>query len=147
MSIRTWITDAVIDPAAVLDAVGSADDGAVLLFLGTVRNRNDGREVTGMRYDAYRTMAEKVLREIAEETAGEHGTDRIAAVHRTGELEIGEISVAVAVSSPHRAEAFAACRRLIDDLKLRLPVWKQEHYVEGSEWLEGNEPPVAEGSR
>jgi len=144
MSIETWITDGVIEPGRVLQAVGSEDDGAVILFLGTVRNRNEGREVTGMRYDSYRSMAEKVLREIAEEAVAMHGTSRIAAVHRTGELKIGDISVAVAVSTPHRADAFAACRTVIDELKQRLPVWKKEHYVEGSSWLEGSEPPVTE---
>jgi molybdopterin synthase catalytic subunit len=146
MSIDTRITDGPIETAALLAAVGSEEDGAVLLFTGIVRRQNDGREVTGMRYDAYDAMAERVLREIAEEAAAEHGVTHVVAVHRTGELSIGETSVAVAVSSPHRANAFSAGRQIIDELKRRLPVWKKEHYVEESRWLDGNPPPVPEGA-
>jgi molybdopterin synthase catalytic subunit len=97
-----------------------------------------------MRYDAYDDMAERVLREIAEAAANTYGATHVAAVHRTGELSIGDISVAVAVSTPHRADAFTAGRWVIDELKQRLPVWKKEHYVDGSRWLEGNTPPVPE---
>lgn len=144
MSLNTWITTEPIETSAVLAAVGSPQDGAVLLFLGIVREENDGRPVTGMRYDAYDTMADRVLAEIAKEAVDRFGVTELAAVHRTGELEIGETSVAIAVSTPHRADAFSACRYLIDELKLRLPIWKKEHYVEGSRWLDGNTPPVAE---
>jgi molybdopterin synthase catalytic subunit len=141
--MRTRVTPDVIDPAAVLGAVGSAGDGAVLLFLGTVRETNDGRAVNGMRYDAYAEMAGRVLEQIAEEAAAVAGSDRIAVVHRTGELAIGEVSVAIAVSTPHRAQAFDAARYVIEQVKLRLPVWKQEHYVDGeAAWLGGEIPPV-----
>ncbi len=144
---RAWVTRAPIDPMAVLRLVGDPADGAVLLFLGTVRNRNDGRAVAGMRYDAYGAMAEKVLDEIAAEAAERLGTDRVAVVHRVGELAIGDVSVVIAASSPHRAEAFDAGRYVIEEIKKRLPVWKQEHYVEGdSEWLDGT-TPVAESGR
>jgi molybdopterin synthase catalytic subunit len=141
--VRAWITDAAIDTDAVLQSVGSPADGAVLLFLGTVRAENAGRPVRGMRYDAYAAMADAVLQEIAGEAAGRAGTDRISVVHRTGELAVGEVSVAIAVSSPHRAEAFEAARYVIEEIKLRLPVWKHEHYTDGrSEWLAGAASPV-----
>jgi molybdopterin synthase catalytic subunit len=144
MSPKTWITTEPIDASDVLAAAGSPQDGAVLLFLGIVREENEGRPVTGMRYDAYDSMAERVLNEIAREAVERFGVTRLAAVHRTGDLEIGDTSVAIAVSTPHRADAFSACRHLIDELKRRLPIWKKEHYVEGSRWLDGSTPPVAE---
>ena len=137
-----------IDPAAVLARVGSPQDGATLLFLGVVRDHADGRSVSGMRYDAYAEMAEPVLAEIAREAAERLGTDRLAVVHRYGELEVGEVSVAIAASSPHRAEAFDASRYVIEEIKKRLPVWKKEHYADGSEaWVEGTVPPSPSGVR
>jgi molybdopterin synthase catalytic subunit len=140
--VRAWITDAAIDTGEVMRVVGSPADGAVLLFLGTVREQNEGRPVSGMRYDAYAAMAGPVLHAIATEAAARAGSDRIAVVHRTGELDIGEVSVAIAVSSPHRAEAFDAARYIIEQIKLRLPVWKHEHYTDGpSQWLDGATPP------
>ncbi len=120
-----------IDPAHVLTLVGEDQDGASLLFLGVVRDHNDGRSVGGVRYDAY---------------------DRVAAVHRIGELNVGEVSVAIAVSSPHRAEAYDASRYVIEEIKKRLPVWKKERYSDGAEeWVEGQAPdaapaPQADGS-
>lgn len=141
--MRTWITQEPIDVDQVLSRVGTPADGAVLLFLGTVRDHNDGRRVRGMRYEAYVAMADRVLREIAEEASVRAATDRIAAVHRIGELAVGEISVAIAISSPHRAEAFEGGRWIIEEIKRRLPVWKEEHYIEGSRrWLEGHEVEV-----
>lgn len=132
----------VIDPGAVLARVGSDEDGAALLFVGVVRNHADGQSVSGMRYDAYEDMARKELARIAEEAAERLGTDRVAVEHRTGELAIGDVSVAIAVSSPHRAESFDASRYVIEEIKKRLPVWKKEHYVDGSDrWVEGSIPP------
>jgi molybdopterin synthase catalytic subunit len=131
-----------IDPAAVLARVGDDRDGASILFLGVVRDHADGRPVEGMRYDAYVEMAEGVLADIAREAAARAGTDRLAVVHRVGELSIGEVSVAIAVSSPHRAEAYDASRYVIEEIKKRLPVWKKEHYTDGAaEWVEGQVPP------
>ena len=133
-----------IDTAALLARVGSDEDGAALLFIGVVRDHAEGRKVTGMRYDVYAEMATEVLREIALEASIPLGTDRIAVAHRFGELKIGEISVGIAVSSPHRAEAYEASRSVIEEIKKRLPVWKKEHYVDGvSEWVEGTIPPSA----
>ena len=138
-----------IDTAALLAKVGSDEDGAALLFIGVVRDHAEGRKVTGMRYDVYAEMATEVLREIALEASIPLGTDRIAVAHRFGELKIGDISVGIAVSSPHRSEAYEASRFVIEEIKKRLPVWKKEHYVDGvSEWVEGTIPPGAglEGS-
>ena len=140
--IHAAVVNDVIEPGEVLSRVGSEEDGATILFLGVVRDHADGRPVSGMRYDAYVEMAEPVLREIASEAAERLGTDRVAVVHRVGELAIGEVSVAIAVSSPHRAEAFDASRYVIEEIKKRLPVWKKEHYADGSEeWVEGTVPP------
>ena len=143
MSERAWVTRAPIEPAAVLERVGAPEDGAVALFLGVVRDHNDGSAVTGLSYDAYDEMATRVLEEIAGEAAARLGTDRIAVVHRVGELAIGDVSVAIAASSPHRAESFDATRYVIEEIKKRLPVWKKEHYVTAeSRWLDGVVPPV-----
>lgn len=139
-----------IDPAGVLARVGSDRDGAVLLFLGVVRDHADGRAVTGMHYEAYEEMAERVLLEIAEEAAARAGSPRLVVVHRVGALAVGEVSVAIAVSTPHRAEAYDASRYVIEEIKQRLPVWKKEHYVEGGEsWVPGVVPPTGapEGGR
>ena len=131
-----------IDPVTVLGRVGSDVDGAAILFIGVVRNHADGRPVSGMRYDAYVEMAEKELLKIAAEAAERLGTDRVAVEHRTGELSIGDVSVAIAVSSPHRAESFDASRYVIEEIKKRLPVWKKEHYQDGTDgWVEGTVPP------
>lgn len=139
--VATSITREPIDPAAALAAVGEDADGAVLLFLGTVRDHNEGRAVRGMRYDAYESMAAKELGDIVAEVAGRFGVSRIMAVHRVGDLSVGEVSVAVAVSSPHRAEAYGASRGIMEEIKRRLPVWKEEHYVDGAaRWLDGQSP-------
>jgi molybdopterin synthase catalytic subunit len=140
--IHCTVGSEVIDPTSVLGRVGSDTDGAALLFVGVVRNHADGRSVSGMRYDAYVEMAQRVLEEITNEAADRLGTDRLAVEHRMGELDIGDVSVAIAVSSPHRAEAFEASRYVIEEIKKRLPVWKKEHYADGSaDWVAGTVPP------
>ena len=142
--IFTEVSSDPIDTAALLAEVGSNEDGAVLLFIGVVRDHAEGRKVKGMRYDAYSEMATEVLREIALEASIPLGTDRIAVAHRFGELKIGDISVGIAVSSPHRAEAYEVSRFVNEEIKKRLPVWKKEHYLDGvSEWVEGTIPPGA----
>jgi len=141
--IHSAITVDPISPNDVLGRVGSDEDGAVLLFLGVVRNHADARPVSGMRYDSYQEMAAEVLAAIATEAADRANSDRIAVVHRIGELQIGEVSVAIAVSSPHRAEVYEASRYVIEEIKKRLPVWKKEHYSDGaSTWVKGTVPPV-----
>lgn len=142
--VHAAIVHEPIENDHVLSHVGADQDGAVLLFLGVVRDHADGRPVTGMTYESYEEMATPVLREIAEEAAARLGSDRVAVVHRVGELGIGEVSVAIAVSSPHRAETYDASRYVIEEIKKRLPVWKKEHYADGAdEWVEGTVPPVA----
>jgi molybdopterin synthase catalytic subunit len=147
--VRAGVTRDPIDSAELLSAVGGDHDGAVILFLGTVRDHNDGRNVRGVHYEAYEQMAEEVLAHIAGEAASELRGGSVAVVHRVGELAIGEVSVGVAVSSPHRAEAYQASRYVIEEIKKRLPVWKQERYLDGDQrWLSGHDPhPQADTAR
>ncbi len=140
------ITCDPVSAGTVLAHVGDDGDGAVCVFVGVVRDHNDGRRVLGVHYSAYQAMAEKVLGTIASEAATRAGTDRVAVVHRTGELRVGDASVAIAVSSPHREQAFDACRYVIEQIKTRLPVWKQERYAAGEDaWLDGIVPEVPHG--
>ena len=127
-----------IDVGALAGATPA--DGAVCLFVGVVRNENQGRPVLHLEYEAYEEMALPLLEEIAAETARRYPVSGVRLVHRLGRLGVGEVSVAVAVSSPHRAEAFAACRFAIDNLKAKVPIWKKEFYADGSAWLEGQDP-------
>jgi len=112
-------------------------DGALCLFVGVVRNENQGRPVVRLEYEAYEEMALPMMEEIAREARRRFPVSEVRLVHRLGPLEIGEASVAVAVASPHRAEAFSACRFAIDTLKATVPIWKKEHYADGTAWLEG----------
>ena len=133
-----------IDLAALLESVATPADGAVLLFCGIVREVNDHRPVARLSYDAYAPMAIMTLGEIVDEARQRWGTGEIAVHHRTGTLEIGEVSVAIAVASPHRDAAYGASRYVIEELKHRVPIWKHEHYADGeSEWLAGTAPPSA----
>jgi molybdopterin synthase catalytic subunit len=115
-------------------------DGALCLFVGVVRNENGGRPVLRLEYQAYEEMALPLMRQIAGETHARFPVTLVRLVHRLGPLEIGEASVAVAVASPHRKEAFAACRFAIDTLKAQVPIWKKEHYADGSAWLDETPP-------
>ncbi|MCY4399538.1 MAG: molybdenum cofactor biosynthesis protein MoaE [Gemmatimonadetes bacterium] len=136
-----------IDSSDVLERVGTPEDGAVALFLGIVRNSNDDRPVAGMEYEGYADMAREQLAVIVTEAAERADSDRVAAVHRLGELAVGEVSVAIAVSAPHRGEAFDAARFVIEEIKTRLPIWKRERYLDGeAEWLEGHLPLAREGA-
>lgn len=118
-------------------AVASAEDGAVALFLGTVRNHNAGRRVLFLEYHAYPEMAEAEMSRIEDEARSRFAVSRIVVAHRTGHLEIGEVSVGVAVAAHHRADAIEACRFVIDELKRRVPIWKREHFEGGNAWIEG----------
>lgn len=113
------------------------EDGALCVFTGVVRNHNDGKSVLYLEYEGYEEMVEAIFAEIAAEARTRFGVSRVRIVHRLGRMEIGEASVAVAVSSPHRGEAFEACRFAIDTLKHKAPIWKKEFYEDGSSWLEG----------
>lgn len=144
----TWceVTADPIDTGELLSRVGDPEDGAVALFLGIVRNHNDARPVAGMDYEGYADMAREQLAAIVGEAAERTGSDRIAAVHRLGTLAVGEVSVAIAASTPHRAEAFDGARYVIEEIKKRLPVWKREHYLDReAEWLEGRVPAAQFG--
>jgi molybdopterin synthase catalytic subunit len=124
-----------IDVASLSSA--EPEDGALCVFTGVVRNHNDGKAVLHLEYEGYEEMVTSVFEEIAEEAKRRFGVSRVLIVHRLGRMEIGETSVAVAVSSPHRREAFEACRFAIDTLKGTAPIWKKEFYEDGSSWLEG----------
>jgi molybdopterin synthase catalytic subunit len=135
--VRTAIVERPIDLSALVDEVSSPKNGATLLFVGTVRDVNDGRPVTGMEYSAYRAMAERELSDIVREACAQYGSDDLVVEHRIGTLELGDASVAIAVAHPHRGAAYDASRYVIEELKRRLPIWKLEHYTDGSrEWVD-----------
>jgi molybdopterin synthase catalytic subunit len=132
-----------IDAAALLARVQHAGIGAVSLFLGTVRDLNDGLPVSGMDYEAYEPMAESELRSIATEACATAPGLAVAVEHRVGSLTIGDISVAIACAHPHRAPAMDAARFVIDTLKQRVPIWKREHYTGGERvWIDPTRPAV-----
>jgi len=134
--MRTAIVERPIDPAALLEEVAGSHNGATVLFVGTVRDVNDGAPVSGLDYSAYRGMAEHELESIAREAANRWHTRDVVVEHRLGTLALGDASVAIAVAHPHRGEAYDASRYIIEELKKRLPVWKREHYTDGrSEWV------------
>lgn len=125
-----------IDPATVTEQARRPDCGAVLLFLGTVRDLTEGRQTIALDYEAYAEMAEKQLQNIEEEVRRRWTIGALVLCHRLGHLSVGEISVAVAVSSPHRADAFAACRFAMEEIKRTVPIWKKENWADGtSEWV------------
>lgn len=130
------ITREVIQTSHLAGYLKSDPDGAVVVFEGIVRNHSQGRRTLYLEYEAYEPMALRTMREIGEETHRNFPIDRIAMVHRVGRLEIGETSVAIVVASPHRKEAFEACRYAIDRLKQIVPIWKKEHFEDGTVWAE-----------
>jgi molybdopterin synthase catalytic subunit len=130
------ITGEEIELGDVIRAVEAGDAGAIVHFLGVVRNNTEGREVSYLEYEAYPPMAEKKMAEIAQEIHEKWGLDRVAMIHRVGRLEIGEVSVAVAVASPHRKDAFEACHYAMNRLKQIVPIWKREVWTDGEEeWV------------
>lgn len=129
------ITDKPIDVNGVVEAVRHDEDGAVVTFVGVVRDENRGKRVLYLEYEAYPEMATGKMRAIGEEIAARWGLHHVAIVHRVGRMEVGEASVVIAVASPHRDVAFEACRYAIDRLKETVPVWKKEAYVDGEVWL------------
>lgn len=134
--ITTRIVTTPISTDEAVAAVADPTCGATALFLGVVRNHHEGRDVRHLEYEAYAPMAEKVLTRIAEEICERWSAVGVALIHRTGRLAIGETAVAVAVSTPHRKDAFEAARYGIDELKNRAPIWKKEVYVGGEDWVE-----------
>jgi len=124
-----------LDLARATAEVETPEAGAVATFVGTVRRRSRDREVEYLDYEAFEEMAEPMLARLADELAAKHDVCRIAIHHRIGRVEIGEASVVIAVSAPHRAAAFDACREAIDTLKQTIPLWKKEVYAGGEEWI------------
>lgn len=134
--LKLEITPDPIDPS-ILAQLATALDGAVVTFLGVVRGATDGRAVAGLDYEAYEEMAVKEMKRIAEEAIDKWSISKITIIHRTGSLEVGDVSVAIGVSAPHRGEAFDACEFLIDTLKVSVPIWKKELFEDGSSsWVE-----------
>jgi molybdopterin synthase catalytic subunit len=131
------ISAAPLDAAAALAAVARPGDGAVATFVGIVRNENAGRQVLWLEYEAYAPLAIKAFEGIAREAASHWPDVRLVIRHRTGRVEIGEASVVIAAASPHRADAFAACRYAIERIKQIAPIWKHEHFAGGDVWIEG----------
>ena len=131
------VTPAVLDPAAVAGLVARNGDGAVCTFVGLVRDHNAGRRVLWLDYEAFAPLAVKAFERIESEAGVRWPGARLAIHHRVGRVEIGEASVAIAVASPHRADAFAACRYAIERIKQIAPIWKHEHFDGGDVWIEG----------
>jgi molybdopterin synthase catalytic subunit len=135
--MRSEIVRAPLDPTALLAEVASVANGASILFVGTVREVNDGRAVSGIEYAAYESMAARELESIVSEAASRFGTRHIVVEHRIGQLGLGEASVVIAVGHAHRAQAYDASRFVIEELKRRVPIWKREEYVDGTrEWFD-----------
>ena len=139
------LTTDPLDPRRLEAAVAHKGAGAICTFIGVVRDTSRGRSVTHLEYEAYGEMARAEMRKIAGEIAEKWPDARVAMAHRTGRLEIGEASVVVSVSCPHRAEAIDACRWGIDRLKESVPIWKKEHATDGTYWIEGDESRTAPG--
>ena len=132
----SFLSDAPVDPGALLDAVRRDGDGGLALFVGVVRDQNDGRRVDRLEYEAYGSMAESEMARIAEELSRTHPEAKVIFRHRVGALGIGEVAVVVAAAAPHRSEAFAACRAGMEAIKARVPIWKREFGPSGSTWVE-----------
>jgi molybdopterin synthase catalytic subunit len=135
---RIRVSEGPIEPGRLAAEVGHQGAGAVVVFLGTVRDHSPGKDgVTHLEYEAYTEQVEAKIAEIVAEAALRWPLVRVAIEHRTGTVAVGDPSVGVAVSSAHRAAAFEAARYLIDELKQRAPIWKKEHWPGGAEWVEG----------
>ncbi len=137
MTSATAITSAPLSVEAVLRAVEGPGCGAIATFVGLVRDHNVGRKVLWLDYEAYGPLADKALGIIIGEAEARWPGARAAIHHRTGRMEIGEASVVIAVATPHRADAFAACRYAIERIKQIVPIWKHEHFEGGEVWIEG----------
>jgi molybdopterin synthase catalytic subunit len=131
------ITREPLDRNALIASVTDPVVGGIVVFEGVVRDNARGKQVRYLEYDVYPEMAVQQIRRILAEAARRWNVDRVAVAHRIGRLEIGEASVIIAVATPHRAEAFEACRYIIDTLKTTVPIWKKEVAMNGEEWVEG----------
>ena len=131
-----------IDVGTLMQHVRAGQDGAIVSFDGFVRNESHGRPTLYLEYEAYESMALTKMREIGVQVHERFAIDRLAMVHRLGRLEVGDTSVFIAVSAPHRAAAFDACRFAIDTLKKTVPIWKKEFFADGAVWADGEIPPA-----
>ena len=134
-----YITSDPLNPQEVTDLVSKGSNGAVITFLGTTRDFSEGRDVLYLEYEAYQPMAENMLRQIVEEVRERWGIEDMAVAHRIGRLEVGEISLVVALASPHRKEAFEASQYAMDRIKTIVPIWKKEVFQGGEAWVGGEE--------
>ncbi len=141
----TNLTREPIDAEALIQSAKHGEDGAVVTFDGIVRNNSRGRSTLHLDYEAYEDMAQRQLRELAGQARERFGVRHVTIVHRLGRLEVGETSVLIVVSSAHRAQAFDACRWLIDTLKKTVPIWKKETFVDGAVWADGEAFPAGIG--
>ena len=133
------ITSEPLNPQEITDLVRKDGNGAVVTFLGTVRDHSEGRDVLYLEYEAYQPMAENMLSQIAQEVRERWDIQDMAIAHRTGRLEIGEISLVVALASPHRREAFEASEYAVERIKHLVPIWKKEVFEGGAAWVGGEE--------
>jgi molybdopterin synthase catalytic subunit len=131
----TYLTDSAIDSQALAKRLLRASDGALCVFEGVVRDHSEGKAVESIFYDAYRPMAEKEIATIIDDVRREQPDVAVDCLHRLGHLVVGETSIAIVCVSPHRAEAFAACRAIIDRIKETVPIWKKERTPDGEEWV------------
>jgi len=136
-----------INVDALVHHVRTGADGAIVTFDGCVRNQSHGRRTLYLDYEAYESMALAKMGEITAEVHAKFPIDRVAIAHRLGRLEIGETSVFIAVSAPHRASAFEACRYAIDTLKRSVPIWKKEYFEDGAVWADGELPPMPQDTQ
>lgn len=136
------ITEKAIDVQKVIDTASSLGAGAVNVFVGTVRNNANGKNVLWLEYEAYETMAVAEIKKIIDEASHRWPLLGWAISHRIGTLKPGEVSVVVAVSSPHRKESFEACQYVIDTLKEKAPIWKKEVFEDGEEWISARPTPM-----
>lgn len=135
--MRATIVAVPIDPVALLNEVAGPRRGATALFVGTVRSMNDGREVTGIEYTAYEEMATREMRSILEEASQRNDRAELVAEHRTGVLNVGDASIVIAAAHERRGSALDALRYAIDEMKRRVPIWKKEHYADGTRaWVD-----------
>ena len=146
--MRAALVERPIDVNALVAEVARTANGATVVFVGTVRDTNNGRAISGMDYTAYVSMAQRELSDIAGEAASKFETDDIVVEHRIGTLTLGDASVAIAIAHPHRSEAYDASRYVIEQLKQRVPIWKLEHYTDGTrEWVGVHTRTRGSGSR
>mgnify|MGYP001461527977 FL=1 len=129
------LTEKTLDPEKITDKVRRDTNGAIVTFLGTTRDNFEGKTVMTLEYEAFDEMAVKKLEEVRQELMAEFGLEQIAISHRVGIVGIGEISLVIAVGSPHRKEAFNACHKAVDRIKEVVPIWKKEVYKDGSRWV------------